>query len=177
MRQFFIGKMLFCYTRRRFLNLFLMKKYLIIIGLASVALLNAAYLSYKAYFFRFIDPLGLTSFCDFSKFNSCSEVLRHPLSSVFGVPFPWVALAVYPILLGLSWYGYRHQSYTQAKILAALSFLGMCFNFFIIYREIVFIKAFCLLCFICTLIIIAIFFLSLSLLRERNVASSPADSL
>lgn len=145
-----------------------MNKYRIIIVLAVIAIVNAAYLSYKAYFFRYVDPLGLTSFCDFSSFNSCSEVLRHPLSNVFGIPFPWVALVVYPILLGLAWYGYKHQSYTQAKALATLSFLGMCFNGFIIYREILFIKAFCLLCFMCTLIIISIFFLSLSILREAK---------
>ncbi len=143
-----------------------MKKYRAIIILAAVALVNAAYLSYKAYFFRYVDPLGLTSFCDFSKVNSCSEVLRSPLANVFGIPFPWVALTVYPVLLGLAWYGYKHQSYAQAKALAILSFLGMCFNGFIIYREIFYIKAFCLLCFICTLIIISIFFLSLSLIRE-----------
>lgn len=145
-----------------------MNKYRIIIVLATIALVNAAYLSYKAYFFRYVDPLGLTSFCDFSKFNSCSEVLRHPLANVFGIPFPWVALAVYPILLGLAWYGYTHRSYAQAKVLAILSFMGMCFNGFIIYREIFFIKAFCLLCFICTLIIISIFFLSLSILKEAK---------
>lgn len=145
-----------------------MKQYRLIVVLSVIAIVNAAYLSYKAYFFRYIDPSGLTSFCDFSSFNSCSEVLRHPLSNVFGIPFPWVALIVYPILLGLAWYGYRHQSYVQAKIIAILSFLGMCFNGFIIYREVLFIKAFCLLCFICTLIIIAIFFLSLSLVKEAK---------
>ena len=147
-----------------------MQKYRLIIILSGVAIVNAAYLSYKAYFFRYIDPQGLTSFCDFSSFNSCSEVLRHPLSNVFGIPFPWVALMVYPILLGLAWYGYKHQSYVQAKVIAVLSFLGMCFNGFIIYREILFIKAFCLLCFMCTLIIIAIFFLSVSLWKEAKRA-------
>lgn len=147
-----------------------MKKYLVIVVLSCIALVNAAYLSYKAYYFRYVDPLGLTSICDFSKINSCSEVLRHPLSNVFGIPFPWVALAVYPILLGLAWYGYRHQSYAQAKAIAVLSFLGMCFNGFIIYREIFFIKAFCLLCFICTLIIISIFFLSRSIMKEGEQA-------
>jgi uncharacterized membrane protein len=147
-----------------------MNKYRLIIILSGVAIVNAAYLSYKAYYFRYVDPLGLTSFCDFSTFNSCSEVLRHPLSNVFGIPFPWVALMVYPILLGLAWYGYRHQSYVQAKVIAVLSFLGMCFNGFIIYREILFIKAFCLLCFMCTLIIIAIFFLSVSLWKEAKRA-------
>ena len=151
-----------------------MNRYRTIIILSCIALVNAAYLSYKAYFFRYIDPQGLTSFCDFSAFNSCSEVLRHPLSSVFSIPFPWVALVVYPVLLGLAWYGYRRRSYMQAKILAVLSFMGMCFNGFIIYREIFFIKAFCLLCFICTLIIISIFFLSLSILKEsKKVPTEP----
>lgn len=149
-----------------------MKQYRLIIILSAVAIVNAAYLSYKAYFFRYIDPQGLTSFCDFSSFNSCSEVLRHPLSNVFGIPFPWVALMVYPILLSLAWYGYKHQSYVQAKIIAVLSFLGMCFNGFIIYREIFFIKAFCLLCFICTLIIITVFFLSVSLWKEAKQAET-----
>lgn len=149
-----------------------MKKYQIIIVLACIAIVNAAYLSYKAYYFRYVDPLGLTSICDFSKINSCSEVLRHPLSNVFGIPFPWVALLVYPIILGLAWYGYHHRSYAQAKALAILSFLGMSFNGFIIYREIFFIKAFCLLCFICTLIIISIFFLSRSIMKEGEQAKS-----
>ncbi len=146
-----------------------MRKYQAIIILSAIALVNAAYLSYKAYFFRYIDPLGLSSFCDFSTFNSCSEVLRHPLSNVFGMSFPWAALLVYPVLLGLAWYGYKQQSYAQAKVLAVLSFLGICFNGFIIYREIFFIHAFCLLCFMCTLIIISIFCLSLSLVKEGRL--------
>ncbi|MFZ3032302.1 MAG: vitamin K epoxide reductase family protein [Candidatus Moraniibacteriota bacterium] len=162
-----------CYPKDKSFYLYTMKKYLVIIVLACIAIVNAAYLSYKAYYFRYVDPLGLTSICDFSKINSCSEVLRHPLSNVFGIPFPWVALLVYPIILGLAWYGYHHKSYAQAKALAVLSFLGMCFNGFIIYREIFFIKAFCLLCFICTLIIISVFFLSRSIMKEakRNVDS------
>lgn len=143
-----------------------MNKYRTIIILAVIAIVNAVYLSYKAYFFRYIDPTGLTSICDFSKINSCSEVLRHSLSNVFGIPFPWIALLVYPVLLGFAWYGYRHQSYVQAKVLATLSFLGMCFNGFIIYREIFFIKAYCLLCLLCTAIIISIFILSVRIVQE-----------
>lgn len=150
-----------------------MKKYQWIIGLSAVAIVNAAYLSYKAYFFRFVDPTGLSSFCDFSATASCTEVLRHPLSQVFGISFPWVALLVYPVLLTLAWVGYRHQSYVQAKILVTLAFLGMCFNAFIIYREIFFIKAYCILCLICTALIISIFFLSLALVRESRGKLTP----
>jgi|GEM_PF-887815 len=150
-----------------------MKQYRYIVWLSVLAFINAAYLSYKAYFFRYVDPLGLTSFCDFSKFNSCSEVLRHPLANVFGIPFPWIALVVYPVLLTLAWFGYRKQSYVQAKILAVLSFLGMCFNGFIIYREVRFIHAYCLLCLLCTIIIVTIFILSLSLWKESKNLPRP----
>lgn len=151
-----------------------MKRYRAIIVLSVIAIVNALYLSYKAYFFRYIDPTGLTSLCDFSKLNSCSEVLRHPLSNVFGVPFPWIALLVYPVLLVLAWYGYTRQSYVQAKIIAVLAFLGMCFNGFIIYREIVFIKSYCLLCLMCTAIIISIFILSIRMVQEgKQVTPTP----
>lgn len=145
--------------------------------LAAIAIINAAYLSYKAYFFRYVDPMGLSSFCDFSSTASCSEVLRHPLSQVFGVSFPWVALAVYPILFGLAWFGYKRQSFTQAKALAVLAFLGMCFNGFIIYREILFIKAYCLLCLLCTVIIVSIFILSVQLLQAEKLLMNQNKSV
>lgn len=144
----------------------MIKKYTIIAALAAVAIVNAAYLSYKAYMFQFVDPYKLTTICDFSRFSSCSSVLRHPLSLVFGIPFPWVALVVYPILLGLAWYGYRKASLTPAKIIVVLSGLGMAFNGFIIYREIRYIHAYCILCLLCTAIIITIFILSLSMVRK-----------
>lgn len=137
--------------------------------LAAVAMVNAVYLSYKAYYVRYIDPVGLSSFCDFSATASCTEVLRHPLSQVFAISFPWVALGVYPVLIILAWSGYRKPSYVKAKTLAILSFLGMCFNGFIIYRELFFIKAYCLLCLLCTAIIVSIFCLSIRLLREDHL--------
>lgn len=143
-----------------------MKKYQIIIGLALVAIVNAAYLSYKSYIYHFVHVKNLSTICDFTGIGSCTDVLRDPLSLVFGIPFPWIALVVYPVLLGLAWYGYKHSSYKQASILAVLSGLGMCFNGFIIYREIRYIHAYCILCLICTAIIITIFTLSLQMVKE-----------
>lgn len=153
----------------------MIKKYTIIAVLAAVAIVNAAYLSYKAYMFQFVDPYKLTTICDFSRFSSCSSVLRHPLSLVFGIPFPWIALVVYPILLALAWYGYRKASLTPAKIIVVLSGLGMTFNGFIIYREIRYINAYCILCLLCTAIIITIFFLSVSMVRGAK--SGPGESV
>ena len=144
-------------------------KFLVISILSFLAFINASYLSYKAYFFRFIDPSGLSSFCDISKTFSCSEVLRHPLSQFFGISFPWIALIVYPILFIISYLGYKSgkRFLNYAKALVALSFLGMLFNGFIIYREVVYIHTYCLLCLLCTVIIISIFSLSVSIISKR----------
>lgn len=144
------------------------KKFLIISILSFLAVINASYLSYKAYFFRFIDPSGFSSFCDVSSLFSCTDVLRHPLSQIFGISFPWVALIVYPILFVLAYTGYlsSEKAYSRTKVLTILSLLGILFNSFIIYREIFFIHTYCILCLMCTFIIISIFGLSVSILRD-----------
>lgn len=144
------------------------KKYLAIIILSIVAIVNATYLSQKAYYYRLLNSYQGTSFCDINDSVSCSLVLQSPYSTVFGIPFPWVALGVYPLILIIAFFGFRRVKTLPAKILLYLSFAGMMFNFFIMYREIVFIKAFCLLCFICTLIIISIFLISRSIAFKKS---------
>ncbi len=143
-------------------------KFLIIQILALIAFINASYLSYKAYFVRFVDPVGLSSFCDISNVFSCTDVLRHPLSQVFGVSFPWIALAVYPVLFFVAFCGYKSEKIVYAKALAAVSFLGVLFNSFIIYRETIYIQAYCLLCLFCTIIIVSIFLLSFSIVKKAS---------
>ncbi len=135
--------------------------------LSALAFINASYLSYKAYYVRFVDPLGLSSFCDISKLFSCTDVLRHPLSQVFGLSFPWIAMVVYPVIFALAFLGSRHFKWMYVQVLVVVSFLGILFNGFIIYREFFFIHAFCILCLLCTLIIVSIFGLSLSMLRRK----------
>lgn len=144
------------------------RKYLIIMVLAAIAIVNAGYLSYKAYGYHFAGQPELSTVCDAFGAGSCSDVLRDPLSLVFGIPFPFIALVVYPILFCIAWYGRCHLTTTPAKVLAVLSALGMGFNGFIIYREIFFIHQYCLLCLMCTAIIISIFGISLSVLVSRQ---------
>lgn len=140
-------------------------KFLAIQILSVIAFINAVYLSYKAYFVRFVDPIGVTSFCDISSVFACTDVLRHPLSQVFGLSFPWIAMVVYPVLFTVAFFGYRKLEKCYAKALVILSFLGILFNGFIIYREAMYIHSYCLLCLLCTLIIVSIFFISLSAIR------------
>lgn len=144
-----------------------MKKIQYIIALAVIAIGNAVYLSYKAYVYKFVDPNGLFSFCDFNATASCTEVLRHPLSEVFGIPFPWIALVVYPVILILAVLAYKKSSMRLVRTIQILAAMGMMFNGFIIYREVVYIHAYCLLCLMCTAIIISIFVLSTLTLKQK----------
>lgn len=142
-----------------------MKKSLVIIVLCVVAIFNASYLSYKAYEFMSSGAVS-SSFCDLSQTSSCTEVLKHPLSRVFGIPFPWIALVVYPALFALAIAAYSSNKISYVKSIQKLSFLGMLFNGFIIYREMFYIYSYCLLCLICTAIIVTIFTLSTSEIKK-----------
>jgi uncharacterized membrane protein len=144
------------------------KKYLLIMVLSLVAIVNATYLSQKAYYFQKLESYTGTSVCDINDTVSCSIVLQSSYSKVFGVPFPYIALAVYPVILIIAFLGMRRNSLMPIKIISVLSLMGMLFNFFIMYREIIFVKAFCILCFICTLIIISIFTLSRLMIKKQN---------
>lgn len=143
------------------------KRYWFIIIVSVVAFINALYLSMQAYAYRIAAQDG-SSFCDFSSGVSCSAVLQSPYSHVFGIPFPWIALGVYPVLFAIALIGLRRMSVGPARALAVLSFLGMMFNFFIMYRELMFIHAFCVLCFLCTLIIISIFVASRGIISRKE---------
>lgn len=89
-------------------------------------------------------------------------MLAHPLSQVFGIPFPMIALAVYPVLLALAVIGWMKNSAVFFKPLAALAAMGTAFNAFIIYREAVYIKSFCILCLLCSAIIVTVFAVSMA---------------
>ena len=77
------------------------KKLIIIIILCIIAIFNAAYLTNLAY-----SELAGPSFCDINSTLSCNSVLAHPAAQFFGVPFPVIALVVYPILLIIAVLGY-----------------------------------------------------------------------
>ena len=149
-----------------------MKKYIVILILCLIALWNASYLSYEAFHINQAIYYGqstedISSFCDFSESASCTNVLKHPLSKVFWIPFPVIALFVYPILFLLTLYGYLSQKILPIKFLAGMSLWGMIFNGYIIFMETFYIHAFCLLCLMCSAIIVTIFILSILILKEN----------
>ena len=136
-----------------------MKKFTIIIILSIIATFNAAYLTWKAY-----GGFGdWKSFCDINDRRSCANVVNHPAAYIGPIPFPAVALVVYPVLIAIAIMGlYCTTPKRNYKILTFLSLGGILFNSYFIYQETFVIKAYCPLCLMCTVIIITIFALSLS---------------
>lgn len=130
-------------------------KLLVVIVLSIIAIINAAYLTNMAY-----TELSGPSFCDISTTLSCSSVFTHSASQIMSIPFPAIALAVYPIILLVALLWYVGKIYNHRTILKYLSAGGILFNSYIIFQETFVIKAFCPLCLLCTAIIIAIHSLS-----------------
>ena len=152
-----------------------MRKYLIILTLALIGVANAAYLSYHAYeYWNGANKEALQSLpCDINSTLSCSGILENPRAIIFSigdfhVAFPMIALIVYPLLTLLALSGYMRKSRAEAKILTGLAFGGMCFNGYVISQEII-VSVFCPLCAMCTAIIIAIFFLSISIWKSPTL--------
>lgn len=161
-----------------------MRKYLIIAALALIGVFNAVYLSIPAYeYWNGANKDVLQSMpCDISQSLSCSGILQNPRAIIFSlgefkVAFPMIALVVYPILFIIALIGWFTKKSCPAKILAGLSAGGMLFNSYVIYQEFV-VGIFCPLCAMCTVIIIAIFILSLSIIKwEKNAPTWKADTV
>lgn len=142
-----------------------MKKFTIIIILSLIATFNAAYLSCKA--FGIFD--SWSSFCDINSKRSCANVVNHPAAFIGPVPFPTVALVVYPVIIAIAIMGlYCSTPRKNFQILTFLSAGGILFNSYFIAQEAFVIKAFCPLCLLCTAIIITIFGLSITGWKKKG---------
>jgi uncharacterized membrane protein len=133
-------------------------KYIVILILALIALGNAAYLSSTAY--RLLHPVAgqiVKSACDINATFSCTNVIIHPYTMIAGIPFPYLALLVYPIIALLAIWGLVSMTNKPAKKINWIALAGICFNGYIISQEFLYVHAYCLLCLICAAIIVTIF--------------------
>lgn len=136
---------------------------LAIIILALVAFANAVYLTTQAYSLKaeMAETAGTySSFCDLNSTFSCSNVLLSPRAQFFGLPFPAVAVVVYPIIFLIALLGYFGICRKPFQILTTLAVGGICFNGYYIYQEAFHIGSFCPLCLVCSAIIVTILGLS-----------------
>lgn len=132
--------------------------------LAAIAFGNAVYLTHQAYTLKakLAESAGqYSSFCDINSTFSCSNVLLSPRAQIFGLPFPAIAMIVYPIIFLVALLGYLGICRKSFPILAGMAAGGMCFNGYFIYQEAFHIGSFCPLCLMCTGIITSILIISL----------------
>jgi uncharacterized membrane protein len=127
------------------------KKYFVILILSVIATINAAYLTYIAY-------SNSSSVCDISETLSCGNVLNSPDTQIFGIPFPAIALLVYPIIFLIAFFSHK-KNRNNFKILLGISGGGILFNSYFIYQEYL-LGSYCPLCLLCSIVIITIFILS-----------------
>jgi hypothetical protein len=151
-----------------------MRKYLIILVLALIGVFNAVYLSIPAYeYWNGANSFALQSMpCDLSETLSCSGILQNARAIIFSVgdfkvAFPMIALVVYPILALLALSGWIRKSLTEAKILTGMAAGGIMFNSYVISQEII-VGVFCPLCAMCTVIIITIGILSITIWKGKK---------
>lgn len=134
------------------------KKYIIILILAIIALGNAIYLSAKAYqLLNPVEGVTISSGCDINATLSCTNVITHPDTMIFDIPFPYLAMLVYPIIILLTLWGLKVGTNKPARIINWVALGGVLFNGYIISQEVLYIQAYCILCMICTAIIVTIF--------------------
>ena len=126
------------------------KKLTIIAIISFLASINAAYLTYSAYQLK--AKLASWSFCDISKTFSCSSVFNYDFAWFGQIPFPAIALLVYPILVWLAIWWLKWNTKKAYLSILILSIWWLAFNSYIIFNEYQ-IWSYCLLCLLCTLII------------------------
>lgn len=123
-----------------------------IIGLSSVGTLNALYLT--SLFVRSKWQEHVSSVCDINATTSCTSVITNPHALFLGVPVCSIALVVYPVLIALGFAALRRPR-TRDLFYAAsiLSAMGLMLNAVYVYNEVVYIRAICILCVGCTVLI------------------------
>ncbi len=134
-----------------------MKKLYAIFALAIAAMWNAIYLTISAFNYASWDKSSL--FCDINNTFSCSTLFSYDFATIFWLPFPAIAMIVYPILatLAIVWAIYKLK--WLFKVILTISIMWIMFNSYIIYNEFQ-VMVFCPACLVCTFIIITIAIMS-----------------
>lgn len=150
-----------------------MKKLIAICIISLLAFVNATYLTIHSYQIEKVGKENITtSICDINSLFSCTNVLLNPYSKVFWLPFPAIAMLVYPIIFVIALLGMNSVIKKPFHVLAVFWLGWTLFNSFFISREIIYIKSFCPMCLLCTLMIISIFIIWLVWIFSKESISS-----
>lgn len=128
----------------------------IIIVVAAIGAVNAVYLTFL--FAQSSPGNPGHSFCDINETASCSNVVTSKYALFLGVPVCTIALFVYPALVTLGVLALsRSKTRNIFYAVSILSAMGFMLNVVYIYNEVVYIKAICILCLACTVLIATAF--------------------
>ena len=136
--------------------------------LTILGIVNALYLTTVVYPESMTNPVSECDLCTFGnpEIWSCSSVARSPDSRIFGIYYPFIALAVYPLLAVLiiaSLFDHKRKIFLVTGTLGAL---GSIMNLYFLYLEYAHIHKYCSLCLICLGTILTITALSFILYRR-----------
>lgn len=142
-----------------------MKKLYTIVILAIISMWNAIYLTLSALKYRAWDTGKFI--CDINDTLSCSSLFSFDFSWIFGIPFPAIAMIVYPIiaLIAILWILWKCKK--TFAIILGLGIWWMMFNGYIIYNEFQ-VWVFCPACLACSVAITTIAILSAIWLNEKK---------
>jgi uncharacterized membrane protein len=136
-------------------------KRLFILVAAAVGLASSLTSTYVHY--RLLTEPGFTSFCDVSATVSCTEAYLSQYGSFLGVPVAIFGTAYFVAVLGLAGLGGRQRSSARDAVpgyIFVLSTIALAFVLYLAYAAFFILNAFCILCAITYVAVVAIFIVS-----------------
>ena len=113
--------------------------------------------------YRLLTQPGYTSFCDINPSVSCTQAYLSPYGSFAGVPIAIGGVVFFSLVLVLAWIGGRAMAPVKENSTAyifALSTIGLAFVLYLAWASFFVLKAFCVLCGITYVAVIALFIIS-----------------
>ena len=134
-----------------------MKKLYAILALAIISFWNALYLTIQALKLKAWDSWKFL--CDINDQLSCSSLFSFDFAWFGSIPFPAIAMVVYPIIAIIAILALKKKCKKAFQVLLGLAIWWMMFNSYIIYNEFI-VWVFCPACLACSVAITTIAILS-----------------
>ena len=123
----------------------------------------AASIASSVVHYRLLTQPGYTSFCDVNATVSCTQAYLSQYGSFAGVPIALGGVVFFALISLMTWLGGRAMAPVRENVTAyifALSTLALAFVLYLAWASLFVLKAFCVLCGITYLAVIALFIIS-----------------
>lgn len=123
--------------------------------LSAIGVLLAVYLLWQQIFRPAWQP------CTINSFINCDAVISGPIAKTLGIPTPLYGLIGYIVI-------FLSSIYRKKTLMFSMATFGLLFCLWIGYRELFQLHVICPVCIGCELIMIAVFILSLKILKTKK---------